>query len=300
VRFLPSLFAVCLIAGCGLGPAPETNGISEEMSTDSVADETTPQVNTDAESAADDVLDIEANPLIGLLEQDIPYGESEAGNLVGFLAVPENAAEPLPGVIVLHEWWGLNDSIRDATRRLAREGYVVLAADFFGGRTAETVPDAQALMREIVEDPDRVRENIRQAFEYLRLYALAPRIGSIGWDMGGRWSLQTAIMLPADLDGAVMFYGAVETDETILDTLDMPILALFGEQDASIPLRSVQDFRNALGRLDKQAEVRIYSGADHGFFFPGSPNYSPIAADDAWNRVVALFDEALKDESTGE
>ena len=74
----------------------------------------------------------------------------------------------------------------------------------------------------------------------------------------------------------------------------MPMLALFGEQDSSIPLRGVQEFRNVLGQLDKEAEVRIYAGADHGFFFPGSPTYSPIAADDAWNRTVALFETALK------
>lgn len=235
------------------------------------------------------------NPLLPLLEQDIPYGEAADGNLVGFLAVPADAAEPLPGVIVLHEWWGLTDGIREAARRIAREGYVVLAVDLYGGRTAAAVGDAQALLRELVEDPALVRKNIQQAYEYLARYALAPRIGSIGWDLGGRWSLQTALMLPEQLDAMVMFYGAVETDETVLDALEMPVLGLFGEQDRSIPLREVQEFRNALGRLGKPAEIRIYSGVDHGFFFPDSENYSPIAADDAWLRTMALFQTGLKD-----
>lgn len=248
-----------------------------------------------SELAENDDATPDHDPLLPLLEQDIPYGEGAEGNLVGFLAVPADAAEPLPGVIVLHEWWGLTDEIREVSRRIAREGYVVLAVDLYGGRTAAAVGDAQALLRELVEDPALVRKNIQQAYEYLARYALAPRIGSIGWDLGGRWSLQTALMLPEQLDAMVMFYGAVETDETVLDALEMPVLGLFGEQDRSIPLREVQEFRNALGRLGKPAEIRIYSGVDHGFFFPDSENYSPIAADDAWLRTMALFQTGLKD-----
>lgn len=236
----------------------------------------------------------ETNPLIPLLEQSIPYGEGTDGNLVGFLAVPADAAEPLPGVLMLHEWWGLNDTIREAARRVARQGYVVLAADLYGGRTATTVPQAQALLRELVEAPDNVRANVRQAYEYLERYALAPRIGCVGWDLGGRWALQTALMLPDRLDALVMVYGAVELDRTALETLDMPILGLFGEQDRSIAVRDVQEFRNILGQLGKRADVRIYSGVDHGFFFPGAATYSPIAADDAWLRITELLETGLK------
>jgi len=217
----------------------------------------------------------DTNPLIPLLEQSIPYGEGADGNLVGFLAVPADAAEPLPGVLMLHEWWGLNDNIREAARRVAREGYVVLAADLYGGRTATSVPQAQALLRELVEAPDRVRENVRQAYEYLERYALAPRIGCVGWDLGGRWALQAALMLPGRLDAMVMVYGAVELDRAALETLDMPVLGLFGEQDRSIAVRDVQEFRNILGQLGKDAEVRIYSGVDHGFFFPAARRTVP-------------------------
>lgn len=294
MRVLPSLFAVCLVAGCGSGAPPETPAGPGISSSESLTQETAPATGTAVEVESDVGLVGQENPLIGLLEQDIPYGEGADGNLLGFLAVPADAAEPLPGIVVLHEWWGLNDAVREIARRLAREGYVVLAADFYGGSTAESVADAQELMRELVADPDSVRNNIRQAVEYLERYALAPRVGSIGWDMGGRWSLQTGIMMPDDLDALVMFYGAVETDEAVLDALDMPMLAIFGEQDGSIPLRGVQEFRNVLTQLGKEAEVRIYAGVDHGFFFPGSPTYSPIAADDAWNRTIALFEAALK------
>lgn len=295
MRILPFLVAVCLgISGCGGSPAP-TSAPEPAAETPTGGEEPAAQARPPSSDPAQ-VPDAapESNPLRALLEQDLPYGEGADGNLVGFLAVPEDAAEPLPGVIVLHEWWGLTEPIREVSRRIAREGYIVLAVDLFGGRTATEVSDAQALLRELVGDPDAVRDNIRQAYQYLERYALAPRIGTVGWDLGGRWSLQTALMMPSALDAAVIFYGSVETDEAVLDSLQMPILGLFGEQDRSIPLRSVQAFRNALGRLGKDSEVRIYSGVDHGFFFPDHANYSPIAADDAWMRTEALLESALK------
>jgi len=278
-----------LIAGCQ-PPSSSDTAVPEQGAPIATEPNGAPLAN---DPSLDD--EPESNPLIGLLEQDIPYGEDADGNLVGFLAVPEDAAEPLPGVIVLHEWWGLTPAIREVSRRIAREGYIVLAVDLYGGRTAEAVPEAQVLLRELVEAPEQVRSNIRQAYTYLERYALAPRIGSIGWDLGARWTLQAALMMPDQLDAAVMFYGSVETDEALLETLDMPLLGLFGEQDASVPINGVQAFRDMLARLGKPAEVRIYSGADHGFFFPGDPNYSPIAADDAWLRSLTLLQSGLKD-----
>jgi hypothetical protein len=109
------------------------------------------------------------------LEQNLPYGESEQGNLVGFLAMPEEAAEPLPGLLLFHEWWGLTEEIKTVARRLAREGYIVLATDFYGGRVAQDVAGAQALMTELVAAPERTRDNIRQAYQYLERLAFCKR-----------------------------------------------------------------------------------------------------------------------------
>ena len=288
MRIWLCILAICIVAaGCDGSSSGSTN--SPDLAAPAGAGELTSPTRA---TTADDA---DAAAAIALLEQDIPYGEAADGNLVGFLAVPADAAEPLPGVLVLHEWWGLTPAIRDIARRIAREGYVVLAVDLYGGRTATTVNEAQSLLRGLVDAPDAVRDNIRQAYVYLERYALAPRIGAIGWDLGGRWSLQTALMMPDDLDAAVIFYGAIETDEALLETLDMPLLGLFGEQDPSVPVRDVQEFRNALGRLGKRADVHIYSGADHGFFFPEDPNYSPIVADDAWVRTRAMLASALQE-----
>jgi len=285
--------AVCLCAAaCGPSPADDAQPSADP------APVAAPVASGPADVGADDApaasVGNAANVLVDLLEQDIPYGEGPNGNLVGFLAVPADAAEPLPGVIVLHEWWGLTPEIRDAARRIARAGYIVLAMDLYGGRTADDVAGAQELLRELVGQPEGVRDNVRQAYEYVERYALAPRIGVVGWDLGGRWALQASLMYPQDLDAVAVIYGTVETDEALLSTLRMPVLGLFAENDASIPLEDVREFRATLIRLGTGGDVRIYSGAEHGFFFPSSDNYSPLMADDAWTRLLRYLAAALQ------
>jgi len=285
--------AVCLCtAACGPSPADDVQPPANPAAIAAPVAAEPDDVAPDGQPAAADISG--ANVLVDLLEQDIPYGEGPNGNLVGFLAVPADAAEPLPGVIVLHEWWGLTPEIRDAARRIARAGYIVLAMDLYGGRTADDVAGAQELLRELVGQPDSVRDNVRQAYEYVERYALAPRIGVVGWDLGGRWALQASLMYPQDIDAVAVIYGAIETDETLLSTLRMPVLGLFAENDASIPLEDVRGFRATLIRLGTGGEVRIYSGAEHGFFFPSSGNYSPLMADDAWTRLLRYLAAALQ------
>ena len=233
-------------------------------------------------------------PRVPVLEQDLAYGEWSRRNLVGFLAMPQDAAEPLPGLLVIHEWWGLNDNIKAMTRRLAGEGYVALAVDLYGGQTAQTPDDAQKLMAALLAEPDASRANLRQAYEYLEKYALAPAIGSIGWCLGGGLSLQTALMLPDTLDAMVMYYGQVVTDRDQLRALRMPLLGLFGELDNSIPLREVQDFRAALNSLALDSEILIYSGADHAFANPSGGNFHAQSAAEAWETTLAFLDRNLK------
>jgi len=233
-------------------------------------------------------------PAVPVLEQTLAYGEGERSNLVGFLAMPGDAAEPLPGVIVIHEWWGLNDNIKAMTRRLAGEGYVALAVDLYGGATADTPEQAQALMAALLTNPDAARNNLRQAYDYLEKYAFAPRIGSIGWCLGGGWSLQTALLYPDALDAAVMYYGQVITNREQLATLQMPLLGFFGAEDESIPVREVQAFREMLRDLGKNSEVLIVSGADHAFANPSGGNYDEQAANEAWNDTLAFFARNLK------
>jgi carboxymethylenebutenolidase len=231
---------------------------------------------------------------VALLEQEVAYGEGQRNNLVGYLAMPGDAAEPLPGIIVIHESSGLNDEIKALTRRLASERYVVLAVDLYGGAPADTPEKAQELMAALFAEPEAVRKNLQQAYDYLDKYALAPRIGSIGWGLGGGWSLQTALLLPDVLDATVMYYGQVVTDRTKLATLRMPLLGFFGADDRSVPVREVQEFRATLLDLGKNAEVLIVLGANQSFASANSPNYNQAAATDAWNQAVAFLSRHLQ------
>lgn len=235
-----------------------------------------------------------AAPAVPLLEQDVAYGEGQKTNLVGFLAMPRDAAEPLPGLIVIHEWWGLNDQIKNVTRRLAAEGYVALAVDLYDGATATTPEKAQQLMTTHLGDVEVGRKNLRQAYDYLEKYALAPRIGSIGWDLGGAWSLQTALLYPDQLDAAVFYYGQVFAERDQLAKLKMPLLGFFGSEDKSIPVRDVQTFRSALNDLGKNAEILVTIGANHGFASPGNDNYNQRFADEAWSKTLEFLRHNLK------
>ncbi len=237
----------------------------------------------------------EAPPKVSVLEQEVAYGEGARSNLVGYLAMPQDAAEPLPGIIVIHEWWGLNDNIKAMTRRLAGEGYVALAVDLYGGEAAETPEAARALMSKLLEeDPDAARNNLQQAYVYLEKYALAPLVASIGWDLGGGLSLQTALQYPNALDAMVMYYGQVVTGADRLAPLNVPLLGFFGAEDKSILVRDVQSFRAALKELGKDAEVLIVPRADHAFANPGSRSYDENAASEAWITTVAFLERHLK------
>ncbi len=236
----------------------------------------------------------ELEPRGPVLEQQLAYGEAGKHNLVGYLAMPTDATEPLPGIIVIHEGWGLNDFTKKMARLLAGEGYVVLAVDLYGGAVATDSDSAQALMKTISADPDLVRANLEQAYAYLDKYALAPRIASVGWCLGAGWSLQAALLLPGKLDAAVMFYGQVITDRERLRALDVPVLGFFGASDKSVPVGEVQDFRAGLQALGKQAEVLIYPHVGHAFVNPSSGSYDATTAADAWQKTLEFLSVNLK------
>ena len=236
----------------------------------------------------------EAPPKAPLLEQEVAYGEAQKRNLVGFLAMPGDAAEPLPGLIVIHEWWGLNDNIKAMTRKLASEGYVALAVDLYGGATADTPEKAQPLMAAVVGDQEAARSNLKQAYDYLDKYALAPRIGSVGWSLGGGWSLQTALMLPDHLRAMVMYYGPITGSQSELSTLQMPVLGFFAGLDESVPVRDVLLFRSTLLKLGKPAEIIIYPKAQSGFANPDRGAYDEQATAESWQKTLAFLAENLK------
>jgi carboxymethylenebutenolidase len=222
----------------------------------------------------------------GIVGQEIDYGPGR-----GYLARPSGT--PRAGLIVIHEWWGLNDNIREMTNRLAEAGYLALAVDLYEGPVAGDPEEARVLMQALMRDEARAGRHLGAAFRWLENEGGAERVGSIGWCLGGAMSLRAAMELPEELDAAVIYYGRLVTDPARLAPLRMPILGIFGGQDRGIPIESVREFETMLETLGKTAEIVVYDEADHAFANPSGTRYQPEAAADAWRRTLEFLAEHL-------
>lgn len=209
-----------------------------------------------------------------------------------FLAKPDGPG-PFPAVIVIHEWWGLNDQIKETAKKLAGEGYVALGVDLYRGRAAASRDEAHELMRGLPED--RAVRDLQAAVAYLsgRKDVRAKRIGSIGWCMGGGYSLSLAVNSP-QLAACVIYYGRLLTDAATLGKVASPVIGFFGEEDRGIPVSDVQAFEKQMKALGKSVEIHIYPGAGHAFFNEERPSYRAAAAKDAWQKTLAFFAAHLK------
>ncbi len=205
------------------------------------------------------------------------------GGTRAYLSLPRGAKPPLPAVILVHEWWGLNDNIRLWADRLAADGYAALAVDLYGGVDAKTPDEAMAAMKKV--DPQKALETLDAAYRFL---AEAPTVKAtkravLGWCFGGGWSLQFALHEPT-LNAAVMYYGRLVTDPAALASLRAPLLGVFGNQDQSIPPAAVDEFESALKAAGRRVTIYRYD-APHAFANPSNPKYDEKAASDAWTHV---------------
>lgn len=225
--------------------------------------------------------------------QEVTYAGIDGTDVVGYLARPASG-EATAGILVIHEWWGLNDNVRSMARQLAGEGYVALAVDLYEGEVAETRDDAGRLARGSRDNPDRGRQNMQQAWQFLKEEQGVEKVGVIGWCFGGGWSLQTALMLGQGIDGAVIYYGRVVTDRDSLEALSSPLLGIFGAEDNGIPVATVREFQTTLDLLGKNASIHIYEGADHAFANPSGTRYNEDAAKDAWAKTLTFFSQTLR------
>jgi carboxymethylenebutenolidase len=201
---------------------------------------------------------------------------------------------PFPAIIVIHEWWGLNDWVKDQASKLADQGYVTLALDLYRGKVATTSDEAHEIMRGVPED--RAKRDLHAAIVFLKSQpnVKANRIGSIGWCMGGGYSLDVALQEP-DLAADVINYGHLATDSDSLKKINAPILGLFGGQDRGITPDDVHKFEAGLKQLGKKIDVKIYDDAGHAFENPNNKDgYRPADAADAWKRTVDFLQATLK------
>jgi carboxymethylenebutenolidase len=198
-----------------------------------------------------------------------------------------------PGVVVIHEWWGLNTWVKESAKRIAARGYVALAIDLYRGEVATDAEVAHELMRGVPED--RAARDLQMAVEFLKVQkgVVAQKIGSVGWCMGGGFSLQTALVVP-ELTACVMCYGRLVTEDATLAQLGASVLGIFGGLDRGIPTESVHKFEAQSRALDKDVTVRVYDSSGHAFMNPNNTRgYTPEATDEAWTEIFEFFDRTL-------
>jgi carboxymethylenebutenolidase len=201
---------------------------------------------------------------------------------------------PFPALVVIHEYWGLNDWVKEQASKLADQGYVSLAIDLYRGKVAPTPDMAHELMRGVPED--RAKRDLHSAVEFLKSQPSVKkdRIGAIGWCMGGGYALDVALQEP-DLAALVINYGHLATDSESLKKIHASILGIFGGQDRGITPDDVHKFEQQLKQLGKKVEIKIYDDAGHAFENPNNKDgYRSADAADAWKRTVEFLAMTLK------
>ena len=204
---------------------------------------------------------------------------------VGFIASPISD-ESHPGIILIHEWWGLNENIKQTAKKLASQGYVVLAVDLFDGKVADDAQTAVELTGAFVQD-DAIA-NMNGAVGYLQTKYKVESIGSIGWCFGGKQSLTLALNND-EMDATVIYYGRLVTDHKVLSSINWPVLGIFAELDQGIPPETVDEFEAALNKAGVPNDIHIYSDVDHAFANPTGQRYAPEEADDAWKKTIEFL-----------
>ncbi|RME61001.1 MAG: dienelactone hydrolase family protein [Caldilineae bacterium] len=226
----------------------------------------------------------------GVIAEDVSYPDRDGETLNGYLARPGDGT-PAPGVIVIQEWWGLNDHIRDVTRRFAAAGYTALAPDLYHGAVATEPDEARKLVMEL--DMAEAVAEIGQAIDFLlaQEYTAGDKVGVVGFCMGGRLVLMTALEND-NLGATVAFYGSPLTPEQA-PGVKAPLQGHYGAEDGGIPVDAVKAMGAALDEAGIPNEIYVYEGAPHAFFNDTRSSYRPEAAAAAWERTLAWFQQYL-------
>jgi carboxymethylenebutenolidase len=228
--------------------------------------------------------------------------QSDGVHIAAFLARPAGTG-PYPAIMVLQEWWGLDNHIKDIAMRFAREGYVALAPDLYSrqGNKVTTDPgEAGSLMGNLNDDV--ALKDLRAAVAYLKNQPQvdAAKIGVIGFCMGGTYALLSAENLP-DIKASAPFYGQIVYDRPggpieQISKLACPLMYIYGDADGWITNDHVDRLEAALKQHGKNGQIIRYQGAPHAFFNDTRPDsYRPSDAHDAWDRTLKFFAQQLKE-----
>ena len=221
---------------------------------------------------------------------EVIYGQTGEQQHKGYLSQPENK-KVKSGLIVIHEWWGLNEDIHLMADQLAGLGYHSLAVDLYDGKSADGVREAFQLSTGLSKNEDAALANLKEAYDYLTDELGVEKVGIIGWCLGGKWSLRGSLMLPNEIDATVIYYGSLIDDRTKLATLEMPIIGFIGTKDR-LHKQFIQ-FDEDLKALNKDYSIHVYEGAKHAFANASGMAYEAEAAEDSWEKTVAFLAKHL-------
>lgn len=218
-------------------------------------------------------------------------------NTTGYLVYPEpsnNAQqqERLPAVIMIHEWFGLNEHIKNQADLLANEGYAVLAVDLYRGEVATDSDRARELASSVRSNSASAIDNLQSAVSYLKSLEIVDdsKVASLGWCFGGDWSLQLALNSSENpLAATIVYYGRPVTDTASLSSISWPILGIFGDQDQAITVESVKQFASALNASSITNEIYLYENVGHAFANPSGDNYASKETADAWQKTIGFL-----------
>jgi len=221
----------------------------------------------------------------------VKIGDSNA-----YLSLPETG-KPKSAVLVIHEWWGLNDHVKHWADRLAADGYAALAVDLYGGAVATTRDEALANMKAV--DDAAALATLQAGLKFLAEdeRVKAGKLACIGWCFGGGWSLRLAMAAPG-LDAAVVYYGRLVDDPDQLKKIHAPLLGVFGKRDTGIPPEAVDAFEAAMKKAQRPATILRFD-ADHAFANPSGARYDSVNAAAAWKQVRNFLGEHLRVEPDG-
>ena len=215
--------------------------------------------------------------------------ETSTGATTAHVALPAETSASNAAIILIQEWWGINDHVRDLAGRYAKEGYICIAPDLYRGKLAKDTAEASRMMQELAIDDglDIIKSAIEKAGQTYNL----GKIGITGYCMGGTFALRAACEIDT-LAAAAPFYGDIP-DEQTLAKLKVPTLFISGARDGWITPEKVNELKEAAHKYELPIEVVSYD-ADHAFFNDTRPEvYNPEAAANAWQRVLNLFRERL-------
>lgn len=278
--FTVTVLSALFITGCNQAVPSTIDSSSESKQTTvsvKVTSGTSSQQSTEGKKA-------------NLITKEVSYYVGH-DKVKGYLVMPVGA-ENLPAVVLVHEWWGLNNYMRDMATAFATRGYVALAVDLYDGQIA-TVPDeAKKMASQVSENAEEADKNLQAAVDYLKNMKEVnkDRVASVGWCFGGGWAYEMA-KNNMGVKATVMYYGQFGHDD--LSHMKATIIGHFGEKDTNIKVDNVKEFQAALKTQNGNNEVYIYPNAGHGFANPSGANYNEEAADLAWQRTMDFLQKNL-------